>query len=92
MTGRSSQTPPLFLALLKQEPFGRFDPKHLFGATISAVNLSGVLERLCSGGLSELEAEEAVADLNLRVVAFDEPQARRGAPAAWDPPCRPVAR
>ena len=67
------------LALLKQEPFGRFDPKRLFGATISAVNLSEVLERLCSGGLSELEADEAVADLNLRVVPFDEPQARAAA-------------
>ncbi len=52
------------LALLKQEPFGKLDPRRLFRATISAVNLSEVLERLCFGGLSEAEADEAVAALN----------------------------
>ena len=67
------------LALLKQEPFGQFDPRRLFRATISAVNLSEVLERLCFGGLSELEADEAVATLDLRVVDFDTPQARLAA-------------
>lgn len=67
------------LALLKQEPFGQFDPRRLFRAIISAVNLSEVLERLCSGGLSELEADEAVATLNLQVVDFDAPQARLAA-------------
>jgi ribonuclease VapC len=67
------------LALLKQEPFREFEPRRLFGATISAVNLSEVLERLCSGGLSQLEAEQAVAALNLRVAEFDEPQARLAA-------------
>jgi len=67
------------LALLKQEPFGEFEPRRLFRATISAVNLSEVLERLCSGGLGQLEAEQAVAALNLRVTEFDEPQARLAA-------------
>ena len=67
------------LALLKQESFGRFDPRLLFRATISAVNLSEVLERLHSGGLSGSEAEAAVAELNLRVVDFDELQARLAA-------------
>ncbi len=67
------------LAVLKQEPFGKFAPQRLFRATISAVNLSEVLERLCSGGLSQAEAEEAVAELNLRVADFDEPQARLAA-------------
>jgi PIN domain nuclease of toxin-antitoxin system len=67
------------LALLKQEPFGKLDPKRLFRATISAVNLSEVLEKLCAGGLSESEAEEAVAELGLRVADFDEPQARLAA-------------
>ena len=67
------------LALLKQEPFGKLDPKRLFRATISAVNLSEVLERLCSGGLAESEAEEAVAELSLLVADFDEPQARLAA-------------
>jgi PIN domain nuclease of toxin-antitoxin system len=67
------------LALLKQEPFDKVEPKRLFRATISAVNLSEVLERLCSGGLSQLEAEEAVAALNLEVTDFDEPQAHLAA-------------
>ena len=67
------------LALLKQEPFGKLDPNRLFRATISAVNLSEVLERLCSGGLAESEAEEAVAELSLLVADFDEPQARLAA-------------
>ena len=64
------------LALLKQEPLGKLDPRRLFRATISAVNLSEVLERLCSGGLSESEADAAVAELSLRVADFDAPQAR----------------
>lgn len=64
------------LALLKREPFDGFDPTRLFRATISAVNLSEVLERLCSGGLDQPEADEAVAELNLRIVDFDETQAR----------------
>ena len=67
------------LALLKQEPFRGFDPRRLFGATISAVNFSEVLEKLCSGGLSDGEAEEAIAGLSLGVVDFDEPQARAAA-------------
>lgn len=67
------------LALLKQEPFGQFDQGRLFQATISAVNLSEVLEKLCSGGLSKLAAEEAVATLALRVADFDEAQARLAA-------------
>jgi len=67
------------LALLKREPLGKLDPRRLFRATISAVNLSEVLERLCSGGLSEAEAGAAVAELSLRVADFDEPQARLAA-------------
>jgi PIN domain nuclease of toxin-antitoxin system len=69
----------VILALLKQEPLGKLDPRRLFRATISAVNLSEVLERLCSGGLSESEAEAAVAELSLRVTDFDESQARLAA-------------
>ncbi len=67
------------LALMKQEPFSRFDSRRLFRATISAVNLSEVLERLCFGGLGESEADEAVATLDLRVVDFDTHQARLAA-------------
>ena len=64
------------LALLKREPFDGFEPTRLFRTTISAVNLSEVLEQLCAGGLNELEAHAAVAELDLRVVDFDELQAR----------------
>ena len=64
------------LALLKQEPFDKVEPRRLFQSTISAVNLSEVLERLCAGGLGQLEADEAVAALNLRVADFDAAQAR----------------
>ena len=67
------------LALLKGEPFREFEPTRLFQATISAVNLSEVVERLCSGGLSRVEAEDAVAGLKLRVADFDETQARLAA-------------
>jgi PIN domain nuclease of toxin-antitoxin system len=67
------------LALLKHEPLGELDPRQLFRATISAVNLSEVLERLCSGGMSESEADAAVAELSLRVAEFDAPQARLAA-------------
>lgn len=67
------------LALLKQEPFRGFDPDRLFGAKISAVNLSEVIEKLCSGGLSEAEADEAIAELSLAVIVFDESQARLAA-------------
>ena len=67
------------LALLKQEPFGGFDPRRLFGAAISAVNLSEVLEKLCWGGLSTREAEAAVAELGLTVIDFDMSQARAAA-------------
>ena len=71
------------LALLKQEPFRGFDSRRLFGATISAVNLSEVLEKLCSGGLEEEEADEAVGELSLSVIDFDEPQARVAAHLRW---------
>jgi PIN domain nuclease of toxin-antitoxin system len=64
------------LALLKQEPFGDFDRRRLFGALISAVNLSEVLEKLRSGGLSEAEADRAAAELSLGVVDFDASLAR----------------
>jgi PIN domain nuclease of toxin-antitoxin system len=67
------------LALLKDEEFGEFDPEHLVGAAISAVNFSEVLAKLGSGGLTEVEADMAVAALDLNVIAFDEHQARAAA-------------
>jgi bifunctional DNA-binding transcriptional regulator/antitoxin component of YhaV-PrlF toxin-antitoxin module len=60
------------LALLKDEELGEFDPEHLVGAAISAVNFSEVLAKLGSGGLTEAEADMAVAALDLHVIAFDE--------------------
>ena len=67
------------IALLVGEPFTRFDPSRVPNASISAVNLSEVLARLQEIGMPEREAAIAVARLNLRVVAFDEPQARAAA-------------
>jgi ribonuclease VapC len=64
------------IALLIREPFARFDPRQLTNASISTVNLSEVLARLEDIGMPESEAAIAVARLNLRVVTFDEPQAR----------------
>ena|SRR6266436_6589449 len=55
-------------------PFTSFDPLRLPNASISAVNLSEVLARLQEIGMPEDDV--AVARLNLRVVAFDELQAR----------------
>jgi PIN domain nuclease of toxin-antitoxin system len=63
-------------ALLVGEPFTRFDPLRLPNASISAVNLSEVLARLQEIGMPEDDVAVAVARLNLRVVAFDELQAR----------------
>ena len=54
----------------------RFDPTRLAGASISAVNLSEVLARLQEFGTPESEAVIAVARLELRIIPFDEPQAR----------------
>jgi len=67
------------LALLKREVFDGFAPERLFRTTISAVNLSEVLERLYSGGVDEASADVAVEELNLRVVDFDPSQARLAA-------------
>lgn len=64
------------IALLVGEPITRFDPTRLAGASISAVNLSEVLARLQEFGTPESEAVAAVARLELRIVPFDEPQAR----------------
>ena len=64
------------IALLVGEPFTSFDPLRLPNASISAVNLSEVLARLQEIGMPENDVAVAVARLNLRVVAFDELQAR----------------
>jgi ribonuclease VapC len=64
------------IAFLVGEPFTRFDGERLGGAFISAVNLSEVLARLPAIGVPESETAIAIARLNLRVVAFDEAQAR----------------
>jgi ribonuclease VapC len=64
------------IALLTGEPFILFNPQHLANASISAVNFSEVLARLLEIGIPEGEVEIAVANLDLRVVAFDEMHAR----------------
>jgi len=63
------------IALLVGEPFTRFDPLRLPNAWVSTVNLSEVLARLQEIGMPEAEIGMALARLNLRVIAFDEPQA-----------------
>jgi ribonuclease VapC len=64
------------IAFLVGEPFTRFDGERLGNSLISTVNLSEVLTRLPEIGVPERETAAAVERLNLRVVAFDEPQAR----------------
>ena len=67
------------LAALKNEPFGEVDPRELVGVAISAVNLCEVLSKLHDDGLSEAQADAAVSAMDLRVVPFDELQARSAA-------------
>lgn len=67
------------IALLVGEPITRFDPERLPRSSISAINLSEVLARLQEIGMPESEAVSAVAQLELRVLAFDQPQARAAA-------------
>jgi ribonuclease VapC len=64
------------LAALKNESFANFDPRELVGAAIGAVNLCEVLSKLHEAGLSEAQAEAAVSAMDVRVVPFDQPQAR----------------
>jgi PIN domain nuclease of toxin-antitoxin system len=64
------------LAVLRREPFERFDPDRLAYATISAINFSEVLERLYRGGASHEDADRLVNPLSLNVVPFDDIQAR----------------
>lgn len=61
------------------EPIARFDPRRIAGAAISAVNLSEVLARLQEIGMPESGALDAVRRLDLRIMAFDEPQAHAAA-------------
>ena len=63
------------VALLVGEKFDGFDPADLNGTLISSVNLAEVLTRLPELGVPEHVAEAALAELNLRVIAFDEAQA-----------------
>lgn len=74
------------IAFLVGEPFTRFDVERLSNALISAVNLSEVLARLPELGVPEHETAAAVSRLALRVVVFDETQAR--AAARLRPPTR----
>ncbi|HEY1261154.1 MAG TPA: type II toxin-antitoxin system VapC family toxin [Stellaceae bacterium] len=67
------------IALLVGEPITLFDPHRIAGAAISTVNLSEVLARLQEIGMPESGALDAVRGLNLRIIAFDEPQAHAAA-------------
>jgi ribonuclease VapC len=67
------------IAFLVGEPFTRFDSEGLGNALVSAVNLSEVLARLPELGVPEIETATAVSRLALRIVIFDEAQAREAA-------------
>lgn len=67
------------LAALKNERFDKIEPERVVGCTISAVNLCEVLTKLYDDGLTEAQANAAIARLDLRVVAFDEGQAQAAA-------------
>jgi ribonuclease VapC len=67
------------LAALKNERFDKVDPERIVGASISAVNLCEVLEKLYADGLTKAQADAAVAQLDLSVVAFEEVHARTAA-------------
>jgi PIN domain nuclease of toxin-antitoxin system len=64
------------LAALKKERFDKFDPRRLVGAAISAVNVCEILSKLHDDGLNDTQAEAAISAMELRIVPFDEPQAR----------------
>ena len=63
------------LAALKGEPFNKIDPTELVRCSISSVNFSEVLAKLHDDGLTNTQADAAVARLDLQVVSFDEAQA-----------------
>ena len=67
------------LAALKSERFDNIDPRHLIHASISAVNVCEVRTKLHDDGLNEAQASAAVSAMDLRVVPFDETQARLAA-------------
>jgi ribonuclease VapC len=67
------------LAALKNERFDNIDPQRLVHATISAVNFCEVRTKLHDDGLTEVQANAAMSVMHLRVIAFDEPQARSAA-------------
>jgi len=64
------------IALLVGEPINRFEPERLNSASISTVNLAEVLTRMREIGVPEVKTDAALAELNLRAIVFDEPQAR----------------
>jgi len=67
------------LALLQGEPFTKVDDELVVDAWISTVNLSEVLAKLQSDGLTEAESAQATSALTLRPVSFDETHARTAA-------------
>ena len=67
------------IALWQNEAFGAFEPERLVGAAISAVNFCEILAKLGSGGLTAAETDAAVHALDLRVIGFDEDEARAAA-------------
>ena len=64
------------MAVLREEPGGEVVERILPQAIIGAVNLSEVYAKLTEAGMPEQVAWSAVADLGLKIIAFDEPLAQ----------------
>jgi len=65
------------LALLLTEPGADIVAGYLPDACLSAVNLSEVMSKLCERGMPPEDARQAVANMGVDVVAFDDDQAQR---------------
>jgi PIN domain nuclease of toxin-antitoxin system len=63
------------LALLNAEPGSDVVEEALPGAVISAVNLSEVVAKICSVGMTEKMIHQVLEPLGLEIVSFDEEQA-----------------
>ena len=76
MRSISSPTHPQLSPLLKNEPFSHSILADSSSSTISAVNCSEVLSKLHDDGLTDAQRMRRSSTMDLRVIAFDGPQAR----------------
>jgi ribonuclease VapC len=62
------------MSLINGEPGSVLVQQHLDKACISTVNLTEVLGKMLEQGVPALDAEKALRNLNLEIIAFDEEQ------------------